>query len=120
MCLDNITEKFSIYPLQGKLKNDKKRCYQQSESKPKDLPPVPKSVSGCADIMIGITYLRFHPKLIFQILSNLAIFECMFRNSNGSNDVIVVSEKLFPEIDKKLHHCVINSTQLKNLSTRQF
>eukprot|EP00794_Sanderia_malayensis_P002417 gene2417-biopygen1303 len=38
--------------------------------------------------MIGIKYLRYHPKLIYQLPSGLAIYQSVFRNSDGGSGVI--------------------------------
>ena len=85
VCLENITNDFPVYPLQGKVKKDIEKFYQQPGGSPNDLPVVAKSVGGSVDIMIGIKYLRYHPKLIFQLPSDLTIYESIFRNADGSN-----------------------------------
>ena len=120
VCLENITNDFPVYPLQGKVKKDIEKFYQQSEGNPNDLPVVPKSVGGSVDIMIGIKYLRYHPKLIFQLPSGLTIYESMFRNADGSNGVIGGPHRIFTEIDKSFHLCDVKSLQLKSFFSDQY
>ena len=88
------------------------RCYQQSRGNTKDLLAVLKSFCGCK--------ILWCKTLTFQLPPGLAIFGCMFRNSDNSSSAIVVPNKLMSEIDKKFHHCVISSTHIKNLSIQQF
>ena len=120
VCLKKITNDFPVYPLQGKVKEDIEKYYQQTGGNPSDLPIVPKTVGGSVDIMIGIKYLRYHPKLKFQLPSGLTIYESMFRNADGSTGVIGGPHKVFTEIDKRFHHCDSNATQLKNFFTEQY
>ena len=69
VCLDNITSKFPLYPLQGKVLNDITKAYKDAGGDPTTLPKTPKSAGGEIDFMIGIKYLRYYRKMIFQLPS---------------------------------------------------
>ena len=70
--------------------------------------------------MIGIKYLRYNPKLIFQLPSSLTIYECMFRNADGSNGVIGGPHRIFTEMDRSFHLCDVKSLQLKSFFSDQY
>ena len=57
-CMDQITETFPQYPLQGKVYDDIKDCYIKEGNNLKFLPNVPKSVGGELDFMFGMKYNR--------------------------------------------------------------
>ena len=88
ICLDNITSKFPLYPLQGKVLNDITKAYQDAGGDARTLPKIPKSVGGEIDFIIGIKYLRYYPKMIFQLPSGLTIYESVFENADGGRGVI--------------------------------
>ncbi|XP_066916884.1 uncharacterized protein [Clytia hemisphaerica] len=48
--------------------------------------------------MIGVKYLRYHPKLVHQLDSGLSIYKSSFINSDGGRGVIGGLHKLFTEI----------------------
>ena len=87
VCLDNITSKFPLYPLQGKVLNDITNAYKDAGGDPTTLPKIRKSVGGEIDFMIGIKYLMYYPKMIFQLPSGLTIYESVFENANGVRGV---------------------------------
>ena len=88
ICLDNITSKFPLYPLQGKVLNDITKAYKDAGGDARTLPKIPKSVGGEIDFIIGIKYLRYYPKMIFQLPSGLTIYESVFENADGGRGVI--------------------------------
>ena len=87
VCLDNITSKFLLYPVQGKVLNGITKAYKYAGGDPTTLPKIPKSVGGETDFMIDIKYLRYYPKMIFQLPSGLTIYESVFENANGVRGV---------------------------------
>ena len=80
ICLERITEEFPQYPL-TQVTDDIKRAYQQQYGNARGLPSVPEFVGGEVDLMIGIKYLRYHPKIVFQLPSGLTIYQSVFHNS---------------------------------------
>ena len=79
-----ITTPFPIYDL-TKASHDLTKAAADEADR---LPKLPPSVGGKIDLMIGIKYLKYHPKLIFQLHSGLTIFESVFQGSDGSRGVI--------------------------------
>ena len=82
-CLDNITSKFPLYALQGKVLNDITKAYKDARGDGRTLPKIPKSVGGEIDFMIGIKYFRYYLKIKFQLSSGLTIYESVFANTDG-------------------------------------
>ena len=98
VCLDNITSKFLLYPLQCKVLNDIPKTYKDAGGDARTLPKIPKSVGGEIDFTIDIKYLRYHPKMIFQLQSGLTISESAFENAEGGKGVIGGPHKVFNNI----------------------
>ena len=88
LSMDQITVEFPQYPLKGKVEDDIKNGYRKEGKNPQYLPWLPKFVDGRTDFMLGIKYLRYYPKKIFQLPSGLTIYESWFLNSDGSRGVI--------------------------------
>ena len=78
--------------------NDITKAYKDAGGDPRTLPKQPKSVGGEVDFMIGIKYLRYYPKMIFQLPSGLTIYESVFKNANGRTGVIEGPHKTFNNI----------------------
>ena len=97
VCLPNITSGFPIYQLKQVEKD----------------PSLPSSIGGEIDIMLGIKYLRYHPKEVFQLASGLTIFQSMFKNSDGSQGVVGGPHRAFNNINE--HHVV--SQQIRTFFT---
>ena len=77
--LDKITSTFPVYPL-GKVG----RVIQDASvaaGNVQILPKLSRSVGRDVDLMIGIKYLRYHPKMIFQLPSGLVNYESVFINA---------------------------------------
>ena len=98
VCLGNITSKFPLYPLQGKVLNDITNAYKDAGGDPTTLPKIRKSVGGEIDFMIGIKYLMYYPKMIFQLPSGLTIYESVFENANRGRGVIGEPHEIFNNI----------------------
>ena len=95
-CLHQITAKFPIYPLTTAEK-DIKHHYALSGGS-NNLPSIPTSIGGEVHMMIGIKYLRYHPKMLFQLPSGLAIYQSSFTSSSGGRGVIGGPHPTFSEI----------------------
>ena len=98
VCLDNITSKFPLYALQGKVLNDITKAYKDAEGDGRTLPKIPKSVGGEIDFMIGIKYVKYYLKIIFQSSSGLNIYGSVFANTNGGRGVIGGPHKIINDI----------------------
>ena len=103
ICLDQITSNFPIYPL-TEVEKEILHNYQSS-GETKQLPKLPPTVGGEIHLMIGVKYLRYHPKLVYQLQSGLSLYESSFTNSDGGRGVVGEPHKTFTEI----HNSFFNS-----------
>ena len=87
LCLDRVTGKFPEFSLKL-AENDIKGHYKNSGKDPKLLPRLPVTVGGETDIMIGIKYLKYFPKQIFQLPSGLTLYKSLFKNINGTEGIV--------------------------------
>ena len=85
--------------------------YKNTGGSPSDLPKVPVSVGGNTDFMIGIKYLRHHPKLIDQLPSGLSIYESMLKNSDGTRGVIGGPHEVFTKVEEQFRTNISNYIQ---------
>ena len=99
VCLHSITSTFPTYPLQ-QVEMDIHQCYMQQGGDPNSLPSLAPIAGGDVDIMLGIKYLRYHPKAIFQLPSGLTIYESMFVNADGGRGVVGGPHEVFNTISK--------------------
>ena len=65
LCIRQITSDFLIYPLKD-VENDIQRHYTSSGGT-NSLPKLPSAVGGEIHLMIGVKYLRYHPKPVHQL-----------------------------------------------------
>ena len=100
LCLDKVTSEFPTYNLQ-QVQKDIHKAYQRNKMHKKTLPKLPNAVGGQTDLMIGIKYLKYFPKEIFQLPSGLTIYESAFANVDGSRGVIGGPHPVFTEIEKQ-------------------
>ena len=85
--METITSKFPVWELQEAWQ-DLQSTYQKSNPG-KTLPKVDKSVGGCeVDIMVGIRYNKYFPKLLFTLPGGLGIYESVFRSARGCQGVL--------------------------------
>ena len=63
-------------------------AYLATGQNPENLPKLPSHVGGKTDLMIGIKYLKYFPKAVYELPSGLTIYECVFANPDGSRGVI--------------------------------
>ena len=99
VCLPQITSVFPTYQL-TQVEQDIHHAYQQEGQNPSNLPSLPHSIGGEVDIMLGIKYLRYHPKEVFQLKSGLTIFRSMFKNVDGSRGVVGGPHQAFNNINR--------------------
>ena len=118
VCMDKLTHDFPMYKLNGDVINDIHNGFRDIGGNPRKLPLVSAQVGGEVDFMIGIQYMRYHPKFVFQLPSGLTIFESHFKSADGSRGVIGGPHKLFREINQR-HHNIANfaSQQLRLYSS---
>ncbi len=101
-CMDKITEKFPMYPLDGKVEQDITAAYVKAGGKGK-LPSLEPLVGGDSDFMFGGAYLRYFPKELFRMPSGLTIYESVFQNASGGYGVVGGNHSVFTEIEKWYH-----------------
>ena len=97
IALDAITRTFPQYPLTNAFK-DIADHFKSNRGDPEQLPKPPQSVGGDIHFMIGIKYIKHHPKLIYQLPSGLSIYESIFANPDGSRGVIGGPHSVFTQI----------------------
>ncbi|XP_066917918.1 uncharacterized protein [Clytia hemisphaerica] len=101
VALKKITSTFPNYPLDCQVKDDIHDAFRRSGGNPSTLPKLPSSVGGDVDFMIGIRYLRYHPKVIFQMPSGLTIYKSLFKNPDGSRGIIGGPHEIFSMIEQQ-------------------
>ena len=111
-CIEEITTTFPQYALT----EAHQTICQHYHDDPTDLPTPSKSVGGDVPLMIGVKYLRYHPKLIFQLPSGLAIYKSVFSNTDGSDGVIGGPHRIFTGIHKKF----FNNTEMRGFCSDQY
>ena len=74
------------------------------------LPKLPPSIGGEVHLMIGVKYLRYHPKLIHQLSSGLSIFESPFVSSDGGRGVVGRPHWTFDQVNKNAQHTLQSTT----------
>ena len=101
ICLDTVTSEFPTYPLND-VEIDIHREYRSINGDPSELPKLPKFVGGSTDVMIGIQYLRYHPKPCFSLPNGLTIYESQFENWDKTRGLVGGPHKVFTEIHKRV------------------
>ena len=66
--------------------------------------------------MLGVKYLRFHPKLVYQLPSGLGIYQSAFKNTDGERGVIGGPHHIFT----KIHQSFFNQTQMLSFFNHQY
>ena len=51
------------------------------------------------DFMLGIKYLKYFPREVFNLPSGLTIYESMFVNPDGSRGIVGGSHQVFTAIE---------------------
>ena len=91
VCIDKITQPFPTHQLD----DVEKDIHIAAGIKANELPKLPKSIGGEVDIMIAIKYLRYHPRLVFQMTSGLALYESSFHSKDGTTGVVGGPHRIF-------------------------
>ena len=113
ICIDNITGKLLMYPLQRQVENDLQDAFKSSGRFIKYLPSLPKYVGGPVDFMIGSKYLRYYPEKVFSLPVN----------ADGRRGVIGSPHFIFTEIDRHMgKRCLVSylsyQYQLERISNK--
>ena len=99
LCLDQITQKFPVYPLQGAIEDDINQAHGLTGDK-RSLPRLPRTVGGLETaFMIGMKHKNKFPKEIFMMPSGLTIMESYFCNPDGSRGVICGPHRIVASIE---------------------
>ena len=100
MCLDVVTGGMPPYPVReaSKVLSD---AYVAKGGKISDLPQVPLLVGGETDILLGIQYNWYQPRLLFILPTGLAIYKSVFKGVDGSRGCIGGSHKLFTQCERQ-------------------
>ena len=93
-----ITSDFPIYPLKDVENDIQQHC--TSSGGTNSLPKLPSVVGGEIHLMIGVKYLRYHPKPVHQLPSGLTLFQSSFCNPNGERGVVGGPHKVFNDVHK--------------------
>ena len=101
VCLDKVTTEFPKYNLH-EVQKDIIKEYEAKRINWKDLPKLPKFVGVTTDIMLGITYLKYFPKPVFELPSGLTIYKSEFANVDGSRGFIAGPHRVFNKVAKQL------------------
>ena len=81
--MPHITTPFPSVDVQQALE-DLKVSYQSSHPDGPELPPVSRYVAGReVDVMLGIRYLKYFPKLLHMMSTGLSIYSSMFATDGG-------------------------------------
>ena len=101
-CMSKITAQFPIYDLRAVENDLQSRCGKVCRLEvAKRLPKLPANVVSDTDILVGIKYARYFPKIVFECETGLGIYESVSkflwfkRYSRGS------PHKEFSKIEKK-------------------
>ena len=65
------------------------------------LPKLPKEVGGGTDILVGIKYTKYFPKLIFQCETGLGIFESVIKSLDGSRGFVGGPHKQVSKVEQE-------------------
>ena len=100
MCLDKVTATFPNYPLKEVEDDVRELCRKQGgETLLEALPRLPKEVGGDVDILIGLTYKKYFPKLVWEDVSGLFVSDSRFFSEDGTTGVIGGPHRKFTEIE---------------------
>ena len=86
---------------------------QVKGGKPADLPQVPLLVGGETDMLIGLMYNYFQPRMVHILPTGLAIYQSMFMSVDKSRGCIGGSHELFSQCEKQFLETNSNVAQFK-------
>ena len=99
-CIDHATDKFPMYPLNGRVQRDINDTYRLQGGEVKALPRLPEEVGGKTDIMVGIKYLKYFPEAVYKLPSVLTIYKSSFISTDGTRGVVGGPHHVFIQIEK--------------------
>ena len=67
------------------------------------LPSLPNEVGGDVDILIGLTYHKYFPKMVWEAPTGLFISESHFLSEDGTTGVIGGPHPKFTQIESAQH-----------------
>ena len=114
ICIKSITSTFPTYPL-TEVMTDIQNSFNSSGHAEVALPKPSSSVGGEIHLMLGVKYLRYHPRLIYQLPSGLGIYESVFVNADGGRGVIGGPHHIFTTI----HNSFFNASEASNFFSHQ-
>ena len=114
ICIKSITSTFPTYPL-TEVMTEIQNSFNSSGHSKVTLPQPSSSVGGEIHLMVGIKYLRYHPRLIYQLPSGLGIYESVFTSVDGGRGVIGGPHHIFTTI----HNSFFNASEASNFFTIQ-
>ena len=82
VCIDQVTARFPTYPLKGEVESDIIKAFKSDWRSKGSLSKLPCEVGGDTDFMVGIKYLKYFPKVIFQLPSGLGVGYTGEKNKN--------------------------------------
>ena len=107
ICMPTVTSVFPLYRLNGVERDVYNECKEIGGGGGHDLlnrlPKIPDEVGGETDILLGIRYRKYFPKLIFELMSGLGIFESVFQSPCGARGVLGGPHKEFSKIEKNFN-----------------
>jgi len=114
-CLKSITTEFPRYPL-SEVMDDIQRSFASNINNAIQLPQPSSSIGGEVHLMIGVKYLRYHPRLVHQLTSGLGIYESVFQNADGGRGIIGGPHPIFTRI----HQSFFNQSEALGFFTNQY
>ena len=100
LCMPEITTPFPVYPLTAAFE-DLQRNYMAEHPQGRPLPLTPRQIGGSSvDIMMGIRYVKYFPKLLYSLNCGLGIYEAQFKTPNGLLGVLGGPHKSWLEVFK--------------------
>ena len=117
VCLDKVTMAFPKYSLKDVEVDVRNQCRKEGgNSLIERLPKLSRHVGGETDILIGIKYLKYHPRRVWESQDGLSIYDSLFVSADCSTGIIGGPHPKFTEMDRqnKNNHPVLLSTMFSH------
>ena len=102
LCLPKVTSEFPEYGLRAAENDLRSRCFVEKGQDFVDrLPHLPDFVGGDTDILLGVKYAKYFPKLVFQCEDGFGIGESAFSSPGGSRGVLFGPHQEFSRIERE-------------------
>ena len=103
IAMRHVTTPFPEYELY-QAGEDIKREYRLENPDGEDLPLLPDKVGGApVDIMFGIRYAQFFPKLVYMMKNGLSIYRSPFLHSDGKDGILAGPHRSWREVGECSH-----------------